>query len=87
MANGGLAVRGSAHTRGIAGWQPTLRITERDGRVQLGIEGLSNVEGATLQDTGDQLDAQLLDAAMALRADGCPLRCSELRPDPRARRG
>jgi hypothetical protein len=50
--------------------------------VQLWIEGFSNVEGATLQEAGDELVAQLLHAAIALRAVRCFAVCSELRPDP-----
>ena len=50
-------------------WTPELRISERSGRVRLGLEGLGDVEGASLQEAGDALVARLLSIAMALRSE------------------
>jgi hypothetical protein len=49
-------------------WTPDLRISEVDGRLRLGLDGLGDVEGASLQEAGDALVAQLLEIAMAFRS-------------------
>jgi hypothetical protein len=51
-------------------WAPELRIAEVDGNVRLGMDGLGDVEGATLQEAGDALIARLLEIAMVLRSGG-----------------
>jgi len=51
-------------------WAPELRISEVDGHVRLGLDGLGEVEGATLQEAGDALVSRLLTIAMALRSGG-----------------
>lgn len=59
------------------GWTPTLRIREADGRVRLGLDGLGDVDGATLQEAADELVAYLLRIASAVRAEGVGPPCSE----------
>jgi len=61
---------------------PTLRIAEVDGRVRLGLDGLSDVEGATLQEAGDALVAQLVHVATAVRTAGIGPLTSECGADP-----
>jgi hypothetical protein len=51
-------------------WTPELRISEVHGLVRLGLDGLGDVEGPTLQEAGDALVARLLTIAMALRSGG-----------------
>ena len=51
-------------------WIPELRVSEVRGNVRLGLDGLGDVEGATLQEAGDALVARLLSIAMALRSGG-----------------
>ena len=63
-------------------WRPSLRLAERHGRVQLAVDGLTGVEGATLQAAADELVARLLHIAIAFRTDGGRTLCSGLRPDP-----
>ena len=59
-----------------------LRISETGGRVRLGLEGFSYVEGPTLQDAADKLVTHLLQIAMALRATGIGPIHAECCPDP-----
>lgn len=47
-----------------------LTISERDGRVRLGLGDLSYAEGSTLQEAADELVHRLLVIAMAFREDG-----------------
>jgi hypothetical protein len=70
------------HTEKMDGWIPSLRIAERNGRIRLGLEGLSDVEGETLQEAADALIAYLLEIAMVLRSGGVGPLCSECNPDP-----
>jgi hypothetical protein len=65
----------------MAAYSPRLRITEIDGRIRLGLDGFSNVEGTTLQDAADQLVARLLQTALALRTGTVGPLCSECHPD------
>lgn len=61
---------------------PPLHISEVDGCVRLGVDGLGYVEGRTLQEAGEALVVRLLEVAMALRAGGLgPVR-SECCHDP-----
>jgi hypothetical protein len=59
-----------AQTSKMEHWTPELRIAEVHGRVRLGLDGLAEVEGSTLQEAGDALVARLLNIAMALRSGG-----------------
>jgi hypothetical protein len=59
-----------------------LHISDIDGRVRLGLEGFSYVEGESLQEAGDNLVARLLHVAIAFRAGGIGPMCSECGPDP-----
>jgi hypothetical protein len=61
---------------------PSIRIAELDGRVRLGLQGLRDVEGATLQEAADALVAHLLYVAMVLRAGGVGPVSSECSADP-----
>jgi hypothetical protein len=61
-------------------WVPSLRIAELDGRVRLGLEGFSDVEGETLQEAADALVAYVVRVATALRSAG-PV-CSKCSADP-----
>ena len=61
---------------------PRLHIAEIDGRVRLGLEGFSYVEGETLQEAADELVARALHIAMAIRAGGVGPLYSECCPDP-----
>lgn len=63
-------------------FHPPIRITELDGRVRLGLPGLRDVEGATLQEAADALVAHLLHVAIALRAGGIGPLSSECGADP-----
>ena len=63
------------------GFTPRLRIAEIDGRVRLGFDGFSDVEGATLQDAAEQLVARLLAIATAVRAGAVGPLSSECCPD------
>jgi hypothetical protein len=63
---------------------PALRVSEVGGRVRLGLDGFGDVEGATLQEAADELVAQLLRVAIALRAGGVGPVCSECSPDTAA---
>lgn len=63
-------------------WTPALRISEIGGRVRLGFDGFSDVEGETLQDAADALVARLLQIAIALRSGGWGYLSSECAPDP-----
>jgi hypothetical protein len=63
-------------------FHPPIRIAELDGRVRLGLQGLRDVDGATLQDAADALVAHLLHVAMALRASGVGSLSSECCADP-----
>jgi hypothetical protein len=60
---------------------PSLRISEHEGRVRLGLEGFSDVEGETLQEAADALVAYILQVATALRAAGVGPIYSECCPD------
>jgi hypothetical protein len=60
---------------------PPLHIDEVEGRVRLGLEGFSYVEGATLQEASNELVAQLLGIAMALRVGGIGPLYTECVPD------
>ena len=62
-------------------WVPPLRIRETHGRVRLGLEGFSDVEGATLQEAADELVAYLLKVAITVRAEGISPPCSEYTAD------
>lgn len=62
---------------------PPLRISERGGRVRLALDGFSYAEGETLQEAADELVRRMLVTAMAFRAGGIGLLCSECRPDVR----
>jgi hypothetical protein len=66
----------------VGTWIPGLRVSELGGRVRLGLEGFSDVEGETLQEAGDALVAHLLQIAMAFRAGGVGPIYSECCPDP-----
>jgi hypothetical protein len=66
----------------IDGFHPPIRIAEFDGRVRLGLPGLRDVEGATLQEAADALVAHLLHVAMALRGCGVGPLSSECAADP-----
>jgi hypothetical protein len=60
-----------------------LRVTERDGVVQLHLSGLVRGEGPSLQDAADDLIGRLLGLVMAFRSGG--FRCSaEAWPDLQA---
>jgi hypothetical protein len=61
---------------------PPIRIAEFDGRVRLGLPGLRDVEGATLQEAADALVVQLLHIAMTLRTSGVGPLSSECSVDP-----
>jgi len=61
---------------------PPIRIVELDGRVRLGLPGLRDVEGASLQEAADALVAHVLDVAMVLRAGGVGPLSSECCADP-----
>jgi hypothetical protein len=61
---------------------PSLRISEHEGRVRLGLEGFSDVEGETLQEAADALVAYILQVATSLRAAGVGPIYSECCPDP-----
>ena len=63
-------------------WFPPLRISEVDERVRLGLEGLGDVEGATLQEAADALIERLLVLSMGYRAGIVPPPSSECAPDP-----
>jgi hypothetical protein len=63
-------------------WIPSLRISERDGRVRLGLEGFGDVEGDSLQEAADALVAYVWRVAMAFRAGGVGPLYSECSPDP-----
>jgi hypothetical protein len=60
---------------------PSLRISEIDGRVRLGLDGFSDVEGDTLQQAADELVTRLLSIAMVIRSGGIGPLCSECCPD------
>src|SRR5213078_3703110 len=70
------------HTKRMEAWTPSLRITERDGRVRLGLEGFGDVEGESLQEAADALVAYVLQVAMAYRSGGVGPLYSECSPDP-----
>src|SRR5262249_25620192 len=72
---------GAGRLSHAAGDCPPLRITEVDGRVRLGLEGLGDVEGATLQEAADELVAYVLGVAMALHAGGIGPVSTECSPD------
>ena len=77
------AARRSTRARFVVdAYCPPLRIAEVDGRVRLGLDGLSNVEGASLQEAGDALVAQLLQVATAVRTAGIGPLTSECGADP-----
>ena len=57
--------------------QPALHISEHDGRIRLGLEGLGYVEGETLQEASDALVACALRVATGIRANGVGPVCSE----------
>ena len=61
---------------------PELHIFEVGDRVRLGLDSFSYVEGATLQEAADELVAQLLRIAFALRSAGVGPLYSEYCPDP-----
>jgi len=61
---------------------PNLRISEADGRVRLGLDGLSSVEGQTLQEAADALVCRLLVIAMAYRSNGAGPINAECGADP-----
>lgn len=62
--------------------EPALHISERDGRIRLGLEGLGHVEGETLQEAADELVARVVQVAMAIRASGVGPVYSECCADP-----
>ena len=64
-------------THAIAIKVPPLHIREVGGRVQLGLEGFSYVEGATLQEAAAELVEQLLRIAETIRASGTGSLCAE----------
>ena len=64
-------------------WTPELRISDADGDVRLGLDGLADVRGATLQEAGDALVARLLTIAMTLRGGAIGPVSSECCVDPR----
>jgi hypothetical protein len=49
---------------------PPLHIREIGGRVRLSLEGLSQADGATLQEAADALQCRLLVLALAYRSHG-----------------
>ncbi len=49
---------------------PPLRIREIGDRVRLSLDGLSQADGATLQEAADALQARLLVLALAYRSHG-----------------
>jgi hypothetical protein len=51
---------------------PPLRIREVGGRVRLSLAGLSQADGATLQEAADALQCRLLVLALAYRSHGFP---------------
>ena len=59
-----------------------MRIAERNGRVHLGLEGFSDVEGESLQEAADALVVYVLEVAMAFRSGGIGPLYSECSPDP-----
>jgi hypothetical protein len=63
-------------------FHPPIRIAELDGRVRLGLPGLRDVEGATLQEAADALVAHLLHVAIALRTGGVGPLSAECGADP-----
>ena len=63
-------------------FHPPIRIVEFDGLVRLGLPGLRDVEGATLQEAADALVTQLLYIAMVLRAGGLGPLSSECCAEP-----
>jgi hypothetical protein len=63
-------------------WTPSLRISECDGRVRLGLDGFGDVEGDSLQEAADALVAYVLRVAMAFRSGGVGPLYSESSPDP-----
>jgi hypothetical protein len=70
------------HTEKMDGWIPSLRIAERNGRIRLGLEGSSDVEGETLQEAADTLVVYLLEITMTFRSGGVGPLGSECSPDP-----
>jgi hypothetical protein len=71
-----------ALSRGVHERCPPLRITEVSGLVRLGLDGFSDVEGATLQEAADALVAYMLGVAMAFRSGGIGPLYTECAPDP-----
>jgi hypothetical protein len=59
-----------------------LHISEAGGRVRLGLDGFSHVEGATLQEAADELVAHMVRIAMAFRAGTIGPMSTECCPDP-----
>jgi hypothetical protein len=61
---------------------PALHIFEIGDRVRLGLDGFSYVEGATLQEAADELVAQALRIAIAVRSGALGPLYAECCPDP-----
>jgi hypothetical protein len=61
---------------------PSLHISDRSGRVRLGLSGITFAEGPTLQEAADELVHKVLVMAMAVRSDGIRHTSSELHVDP-----
>jgi hypothetical protein len=63
-------------------FSPNVTISEADGLVRLGLDGVSSVEGETLQDAADALVCRLLVIAMAYRSSGAGPINAECGVDP-----
>jgi hypothetical protein len=62
-------------------FRPSLQISEHDGRVRLGLDGVSYAEGETLQEAADELVRRMLVIATAFQTSAIGPTSSECGPD------
>jgi hypothetical protein len=67
----------------VSPFRPSLQISEHDGRVRLGLDGVSYAEGETLQEAADELVRRMLVIATAFRTSAIGPMSSECGPDLR----